>query len=315
MKEAPQDWASLFTAEELDEFFSLVRAWFEKEGYSAIIQGNVVIAWGPRKGEHEIAWGPHKGEHEIRYGIVNLAQICRQSDRAKWGAIIEEYFRGIRTAKAEIKELKRKVARFSEISDLLVVRLWPVEYLEELSPKRFIYREDLEGTISVLAFDLTHSFRQVKPEEAARWGKTTEELFRIALENVRRKSVLEREIVEIEKGAHILLMSDDNMLVTTHALFLEEYPECIGKGGSIVGIPNHRVLLCHPIQNLLVIKAISVLIPMIWDLYLQGPSSLVPYLYWYRGGRFTILPYRIAGEKLSFSPPAEFVELLNSLSV
>lgn len=302
MGKTPPEWTNLFTAEELEEFLALVRAWFEQEGYQVAIEGTAALVWAPGQ----------EGQ-QSKYGLMNLAQMCRQSDRAEWREIVRTYFQGLMAARAEIEELKEKVPHFSEIRDLLVVRLWPAEYLDEVGHEHLIYRRDLEGTISVLAFDLPHSFRQVKPEEATVWGKSTEELFQIALQNVRKRSVPRKNLIEIEQGAHIFLLSDNSMLVTTHALLLKEHPECIGKGGALVGIPNRYALICHPIRDLTVMKAIHVLIPLIRNLYLKGPGSISPYLYWYHGGRFTNLPYRLSDEQLIFSPPVEFVELLTRL--
>jgi hypothetical protein len=46
----------------------------------------------------------------------------------------------------------------------------------------------------------------------------------------------------------------------------------------------------------------------------EGPGSITPNLYWYRDGRFTLLPYEIANKQFNFRPPDELVDLMNQLA-
>jgi hypothetical protein len=293
--------ADMFTSEEYQHFLALVGQYFEREGIKARVEDSAVIVERPVK-----------QVRQARYGLDNLARVCRQQDQSEWGTSIANHFNKVRAGEAERNELDRKVHDFSQISDLLAVRLWPIDYLDEIGPDHLVYREDLEGVISVLVFHLPHSIRQVWPETAASWKKDSRELFEIGLENVRKKSIPEISRYESEDGVELILLSDESFLVTTHALLLDEHPDCIGADGALVGVPQRQALLCYPIDGSDVLKVIKPFTAMIDLLYRDGPGSISPNLYWYHDGRYTNLPFEMTDDEFTIKPPEAFVELLKS---
>ncbi len=46
----------------------------------------------------------------------------------------------------------------------------------------------------------------------------------------------------------------------------------------------------------------------------QGPGSLGADIYWLRAGTFLRLPIEVQGKQLAFTPPQEFVDMLNALA-
>jgi hypothetical protein len=46
----------------------------------------------------------------------------------------------------------------------------------------------------------------------------------------------------------------------------------------------------------------------------EGPGSISPRLYWYEAGRYIDLPFTFTNKAFQFSPPDEFVAMLNRLA-
>src|SRR5262249_18543071 len=155
--------------------------------------------------------------------------------------------RTLEKSQSEQKLLEGRLTDFDRVRELLAVRLWPESYLTELDEQRMIYRTDLPGTISALVYDLPSSIRNVTPEEIAAWGRSTGELFEMAIDNVREICIPDISEQEIGDGIRVQLLSDESFFVASHALVLPEHESCIGSFGSLVGVPHRHVLLAYPI--------------------------------------------------------------------
>lgn len=297
----PPAWASFFSAEQYGQFLHLVAAHFRSKGVTFEMGDGVVLLEPGSEGRQQL-------------GLLNLAQLCGRNEPAEWPQIIAEHFDTLNKSQREQQVLEERVADFERVRELLAVRLWPEDYLRELDGSKLIHRQDIPGTVSALVFDLPSSIRNVTPEEAEGWGMDLDELFELGLANVRENCIPDQSEQELTENVSVQLFSDESFFVASHALMLDDHGECIGSFGALVGIPHRHVLLAYPIENLNVLQAIHCLIPVISGMERDGPGSISPRLYWYKDGAYTDLPYRIEGRTLHFSPPEDFVEMLNLLS-
>ena len=298
----PPAWANFFTPAQYAEFVDCVSAHFTKQKRRFTLGDGVVY----------IDDSQPKSKRQL--GLLNLAQMCARNDSKDWRDIIGDHFRTLEKSYGEQKVLDERLSDFARVAELLAVRLWPEGYLAELDRKKILHRTQLPGTISALVFDLPSSIRNVTPEEMQSWGKSETELFRIGLANVMENCIPDVSEQDLGNGITLTLFSDESYFVASHALLLEEHPDCIGPFGTLVGIPHRHVMLAYPIADLRVVQAIQMMIPIIAGMERDGPGSISPLLYWHKNGDYTNLPYRIDKQTLSFSPPPEFVEMLNLLS-
>ena len=294
----PPEWADFFSGEEYEAFLGLIHAYFQTQKTNISIQDGVLTVQ----------------EDGRQFGLQNLAQVCHMNDRKSWRENIKTHFDNIMKSESEQQELERKIDDFSEIRELLAVRIWPSDYLVKFDPPNIIYRQDMEGTVSVLAFDLPSSTVTVAADKAVHWNKDTRELFEIGLQYVRSKAIPNTTVENVGENLQITLLSGDSFYIATHALLLGEHPKCVGSHGSIVAIPHRHVVLCYPIEDINVVHAVNRLMPIVQGMYHEGPGSISPYLYWYNGSDYTNLPYTIEDKQLQFRPPESFVELLNGLA-
>ncbi len=298
----PPAWANFFTPEQYQKFVERVAAHFKSQKREFTLGDGVVYV------EDRVPGGKHQ------LGLLNLAQMCARNETEEWAEIVSDHFRTLEKSYSEQKVLEERIDDFGRVAELLAVRLWPEEYLAELERNKILHRKELPGTISALVFDLPSSIRNVTPDECKSWGKSETELFRIGLANVMENCIPDVSEQDLGEGVTLTLFSDESFFVASHALLLDEHPACIGAFGTLVGVPHRHVMLAFPIEGLRVLQAIHMMIPIIAGMERDGPGSISPLLYWYKNGEYTNLPYRIEKNTLNFSPPEDFVEMLNLLT-
>jgi hypothetical protein len=295
-------WASFFGPGQYQTFLDLVATHFSRAKCPFTLGDGVIHVDDDRLG----------GKQQL--GLLNLGQLCARNEEKDWPGIIADHFRTLAKSHTEQQVLEARLSDFARVQELLAVRLWPRGYLDELDRSKIIHRTDLPGTITALVFDLPSSIRNVSPQEAQAWGRDDDELFELGLANVKENCI--PNITEEDLGNDITatLFADESFFVASHALLIEEHPDCLGTFGALLGIPHRHVLLAYPINDLRVIPAINRLIPIIAGMERDGPGSISRMLYWYKSGAYTELPYRIDRQTLQFTPPQDFVEMLNLLA-
>lgn len=299
-KVAPS-WATFFSDQQYRDFIHLVETYFRGRQVPFRMGEGVVHLEETEDGAQQL-------------GLYNLGQLCARHPQQDWPNVIADHFQTMDKSQREQRVLEERLNDFDRVEELLAVRLWPEDYLSQIDRAKLIHRLDLPGTVSALVFDLPSSIRNVTPEEAEAWRRSPEELFDIGLANVRENCIPDKSDQELAPGLTIRLLSDESFFVASHALLLEDHPECIGTHGTLVGIPHRHVLLAYPIEDLRVIQAINLLIPIVLGMEREGPGSVSPRLYWHHCGEFVDLPYRIEDQTLHFTPPEAFIEMLQLLS-
>jgi hypothetical protein len=294
--ENQQDWIKLFTSKEYKEFIKTVSFCLSEQKIDHYFKDGYV----------------YRKEDNSQFNLRNLAQTCLHSNKHDWKKIIEEHFRNLQIAFDETKKQTDSNASFSKIANNIAVRIWPSGTLEEIGRNNCIVREQLEGTATFLVLDSPESIRNVQPSEVNNWGKDINELFDMGLQNVKKQCNPDIYTKTLAGNINVTVIASNNFFTASLVLELENYPELIGTHGTIVGIPHRHVIVCYPIENMQVVQAINQLLPIVNDLYKQGPGSISPNLYWRHEKMFTAILYNEEGKKL-YIPPV-FAELLNHLA-
>ena len=250
------------------------------------------------------------------FGLQNIAQVCHQATLEQWDQLISTHFDSIFAVKQEDSALHIDLSNFGKIQSQLRSRLYPVEIANHTS--EIVHRSGPEGTLEVLALDLPTTVRTISKMEAAQWKFDEEELLDIGRRNLRNSGLLKSTMVPLEQGTKLHLYSGDNFYAASHVLIFEDYllqdTARMHKYGALVGIPKRDVMLVHYIQNVGAVEAIGAMLQVIIGMHRDGPGSITPNLYWYHDQEFELLPYELEGQSLNFTPPNEFLALLNELS-
>jgi hypothetical protein len=165
----------------------------------------------------------------------------------------------------------------------------------------------------MIVMDLPSALQSIRRNDLESWNIAEDEVFTLALANSLSATELKRGILESD-GTIALLYLDGENLLTSVQVFNEEITKGMDEEtGMIISIPTRHVVLLYPVENLSVLNALSVMGSITSKLNLAGPGSLSPLIYWYRNKTFTVLPYTLEDNKFNFTPPQEFIDVLNTL--
>jgi hypothetical protein len=300
---APPAWARFFSKGEYYRFLEEIRGYFRRRGLAIVIEDSILCVPAGLPGGIQ------------RCGLLNLAQRCKQeADAATWPGIIAAHFDSFERHLQESARVQEIARDFERVAPLLAVRLYPQEYLEGDTARHCVFRRDLPGTVTVLVYDLPSSIQNVRPGDVASWGRDVEEIFEIALDNVRLHSIPQRSEVACGDGIALQVLTGQDYFVATHALLLDEHPACVGIHGALVGVPHRHAVLTYPIRDMAVLRVVQPMLGAIIGMERDGPGSISSQLFWYHDGSYERLPYRVDRQRLIVEPPAPFLELLQTLA-
>lgn len=283
-------------------FVELVRAYFADQG----IPFELDVSQGVARTE---GGGPLPSS---AFGLQNLAQICRQADRDAWRDIIRAHFDTVFSVSEADSALRLDMTDFEAIRGQLRARLYPEDILRQSDD--VVVRAGPPGTLEAVVVDLPTCVRTVSRSEAALWPVSVDALHALARENLMLGGPLQVSTAEVERGVHIKVIQGDPYYAASHALWLDRY---LAEGlphGALVALPRRDIALFHEIRSLSAIEAVTALLRIAIAMHRDGPGSLTPNVYWRRQGEFEPLPCSLEDGTMRFSPPDDFLDLLDTLT-
>ena len=303
-------WASMFAPEEW--------AWFVATLAAELERRDIVHRFDMESGQvHvEVTDAPNV------LGLSNLLQVCRGRPRDGWAGAIRHHFdiafdvKDGRTAEELASDWK--LAR-----DSVKLRLYVRDNLPDVP---LVTWELADSLVAVLTFDLPDTVITVRLADREQWDVTDDDLYDIALANVRGEGLLPATDIELGEGATLrLLEGGSTFFAASHALFIEDYVRGdLGPHGIVLAIPQRHVVLYHAIEDLRVMRVIEAMIVTATNMYVDGPGSISSDLYWLppRGEDSSLddlehclvrLPCEITDDTLRFMPPPQFARMLSAL--
>jgi hypothetical protein len=294
-KNAPSPYAPFASEKEMDRFIALVQDYFHSKNLATRLEnGTIWIS---------------QGEYELEFGLSNIAQICAQANQEDWPSLIAAHFDSLLV---RLPEVQVTPLDFQKTKDKLMIRLYSQDsgINDESS---FFLKNDLEGTVSVIVIDDPTSTRTLRRDQTLSWKMSEQDIFELALKNTQTTNHVKSRHLNAPNGVTLIVLSENSFYVASQALFLEKYPECIGKYGALVGVPTRDYLICFPINDITVKAAVQAMIPAISKIEQVGPGSISPDLFWYQDGKFVRLPYKLSSDSVVFDPPASFSDLVREV--
>lgn len=309
-------WAPFFSETELRMFLTLVEAEVQSHG----------IGYRMGDGLVEVEWedGPQS------LGLSNLAQVCKNLAATDWPAAVTKHFDLVFGSASEEANLRAMVHDFEQVKPFLRLRLYDA-WVEEQ-----VLRHVGDGLVAALVFDLPSAMRSVSRSEMKVWGRTDDELYAIALDNLKLEEPPETQVIRGAEDVPIQVVEGGSYYTATRALLLEE--DVIPEGhpyGAVVAIPNRHVFFYHLIEDSRVILAVNALVSLAHEANQRGPGSVSDQVFWTRGrpsvrrevpgarplsareaaGEFVHIPCGMQDGALHVSPPGAFVkEVLERLA-
>lgn len=291
------DWASFFEGDEYLFFIATIKKYFKN--YEFEITDGVVKVNSDSFGNNNL-------------GLTNLAQGCKQAKKRQYKRIVNDHFNSMIRAQKFENEFKIIAEDFEKVKDYIGVRLYDNDYVSHIG-KALTIGYDFAGDIyAMIVFDFPDTVLNIQPYQIKPWNKTIHELFEIGLENIKQKypqTITKEKINEFE----IWYITSDHFFTSNIVFEIDKRKDFIGSKGAIVALPNRHNSFVYPINSLEVVEVINTIIPMVFKMYDDGPGALSKNLFWYFDKKFIEMPFMLKDGKIDFTPPQEFIEVLNSL--
>ncbi len=222
----------------------------------------------------------------------------------EWSRLVREHFE-------TMLAVDKPPTSGDEALRALRVRVWHSDFVRELPEA--IHNALAPDLVLALVIDLPKKVMSVKVDMLTVWGMTEELAWSAARENSKREPV---EVVpqRTPDGTELFFLIGDNLYVTSHALWLNEHIDIDPQNGALVGIPNRHVVVALPIRNVRGFRALGGLYAANTNSFNEGPGSISPQIFWWRGGTFTLFPIDGSVRPMQVKPPDEFVEMMNQLA-
>lgn len=293
------EWTPFSSMDDYQQFIKHVGAYFSRKGLQYTIDRDAVLVT-------DTSW-----KHG-QMGLANLAQMCNQSRRSDWKSIIHEHFDSMQRSGDFDDAFYKRAHDYSYAAPYIGVRIYPTDYVSQIGEEVVILRPVAEDLTAMLVFDFEHGISNIKPETTIQWNKTNEALFEIGLANIRQKYAAETATEKVDDTG-IWVMQGSHFFVANSVLDLHLQSIPSGAYGFLIGIPHRHAVLASPINDLGVITRLPQFAYIVQGMYGEGPGSISESLYWYRDGELILLPYSIEEENFTFTPPQEFLDVMNEL--
>lgn len=294
-------WASFFAPEEYAAFDKAVQGYFRSLGRPYKLDGGSV----------RTNW--MNGDSNMQnLGLLNLAQMCKSATREQYPEIVKNHFEVMRKSQDFISGFFDAMDDFDFVKPFIGTRVYHREHIKSLGAGGVIAQSITEDLIGILVFDMPQAITSVKPEQVQVWGRSAEELIQLGLQNIREN--YEFEVQELKARIPLKAVVQNHFFTSNVIMELERYPEVIGSHGTLVTVPHRHSAIFHPIEDISIILAINMMVPMTRAMHKEGPGSISDNIYWYRRGELVKLPYKFVNEQMQFDPPQEFLEMMNYFS-
>lgn len=193
----------------------------------------------------------------------------------------------------------------------LSLRMFGSSHFDSFPAEEFYVRKDLDDTITVLVLDYPSSIEHVLRSNACDWGKTETELFERALKNI--QETYHRVVVPYDgqTKAGMFTLSGNDPFKTSAVLYLEEYPALQGTHGALIAIPDRDSLLCKKLEDDISLEVgMQFLVHFADETFQDSESRISRHIYWYFNGEFTVIPYSIGLERITYTLPFELEDRL-----
>lgn len=197
---------------------------------------------------------------------------------------------------------------FEKASKYLAVRIYNQDFMESFKQEEVVHRKDLEGTVTVLVLDLPDSVESVLKANIEKWEKDQEELFKLAIDNLKEK--YKREVERTENN--FLKFSGEDIFITSEVLFFERHKTCIGKYGSIFCLPNRDTLTAVAINSDLDVEVgLQLMIPFAEETFDKSEDlAITRHIFWHYEGKNELIYTYYGLNRLKYVLPADLAEMV-----
>lgn len=151
----------------------------------------------------------------------------------------------------------------------------------------FVFQKHFPQLLTFLVLDFEEQFHYAERKRVSEWKVEEDELFSIALNNVRQENIEIKQYTFDDKYEAFALFSGD--FSASYSLLIEqELDFAIGKFGSLIALPTKGSTFLYPIETDDVLDVIVTIYPTIEQFFNEDPGNITLDFFWYYKGRFEL---------------------------
>lgn len=198
------------------------------------------------------------------------------------------------------------------------------EWVLRQGTQPLLSREFAKGLIGVLTYKFPkhkevriHRTAPVPMDHIQAWGQPEDELFQLALDNLRDDGLIEHREVPHPEGFVLEYVKEDfNHFGGSQVLFLEKYLDPLPSAGVVLGVPTDSEVMFVRMDGPRLELALNYLVWIVPEICMESYSGASPHIYWWRDGALSYLTSCGAGGpwgRVNYTLPPEFLEVYNDL--
>jgi hypothetical protein len=196
---------------------------------------------------------------------------------------------------------------FDEAEKYLAFRIHHQDFVNSFKEGDIIFRKDLEGTVTVLVLDLPDSVEVLMHTGITKWNKSPEELFVIAIKNLKEKYT-SRDVERLENK--LLNITGEDIFITSETLYFERNKECIGNFGAIFCLPNKETLRAFALNSDLDIEVgLQMMIPFAEETFDRSEDKITRNIFWHFEGKNELIYTYYGLNRLKYILPADLADM------
>ena len=178
----------------------------------------------------------------------------------------------------------------------------------------FVHLKKLPGLAVILILDFEEQFHFVQTVKASEWNISEEELFKIALENIKEETIEVKEYQYEDKFTVYILFSGDFSASST-LIIPEKFDYAIGEYGCLIALPTKGTVLLHPISTTDVLDLVITLYPTVENFFNEDPSNVTLDFYWFFNDFYYVFKKEVNEDgTITIGLPKELKELFDKVS-
>lgn len=241
---------------------------------------------------------PADENSDMQFHLDNLVRKCKSNATKDWQTIIDDHFKRCLINPNKAKYIFKD---FDYAHEFIKFAVRPKSMFQNIED--FVYRVDIPETGTFLILDYDDAFHYVRREDIKEWGKSEEELFEIASQNINSEQLDIKGLLFKENFEVISFFSTDYS--ASYVVDLENNAEfAIGKYGAVVAIPTKGTAFAHPLKSNTAMSFIASFDELLNQFFNNDEVPISDHYYWYYEGIYEIFPVKIKnGHKHIVLPP------------
>jgi hypothetical protein len=272
----------------------------------AFREAAAALGWQLRRLAHDVAHCTDAEGEERTVGLENLYRRAKRTPRDEWPELIADFLRTINAAEDEAPPDDLQTA-----AEHLLFRVGRPLHVEGDDAK--VWSQELEGTDLVvnLVIDYPNRMCYVPQKLVDSSGKSGADWLEQAKKNLVARTPADSFLI-IHEESGLRMCGAADAYDSSRALILDRLLPESNVAGNLVVLPGRDELLVLPI-NMNAVPHLHLMKVLADKNYKNAPYPISDEVYWVYQGVWRRFPVEMKSGEVNVYPPAEFMEVLNSL--